>query len=1020
MKAIWLRHSLALRRKSITVIVIALLAPLFTLITVPESYYSSAEASSTTTKTWTVRGSNGAVYVGAQALIFYYDKGEVAVRKTAIVTSDANGQFTLSYPADPDYLWLSVQVPTTDSTHAIFNRDLLSATDAASSSIQLEVATHKIKITQPDGSDPASNVCLNLPTSPTNTDVLQQYQTLRTGVFGIKLPSTLASNKNYYIETYPCDPNDYHLVGSTFGLRKNSDGVFTFYSDNTYSSTLSPTAGVYTLPFRTGKLTGQLLKADGSAYTIPENTSNYDLQVIPVLENSDIDPNRDWGWGQVAVNGKFMIWTEESNLKTGKYVISFSPYGSVELPSFLGGNFWVDANGKYSATSGGTFTTTLSMNISVPTTGLTKFKILDAQGAVTSGGQFSINRKRSDGSFEYWGRVGLPTTGIASVRFPDGIYEVKGTPRNSSAIGATYTYTVTSGVGVLKNASNQTVSLTSGYYELATNTPNLNIKVVSPIDTSVVLNSVSVYIYPNDNSNNSEADAWIETTTSPASFAMSDGSYNIEISPNDNEFASNLFTATFTGGTTLVKFGNETVTPVSGVYYLPLRKPHMKGVVKAPDGSLVRYSQVAIYSGSDSYPKWYANTDSSGRFSVNLGAGENNGTYSLQARPQWGKTALSNSPRVAATVTAGQGPTNLELTLRTSNVIGTVSGPKGNSSYNQVRVEKFVSGKWIEAEGFSKGNSLETTKDGQFGLFLESGKYRFWAETDMGNAGGSAAYGPECDVSADANVVVTCNITLSAPNVSGSVTVGGIQPGYIRVGFIPSNLTSNNAAKDEYWSNGSSDGSFGASVPQGLYRLWVNYRNNKTNNVTVPGPLCEVPASGSVTCDVVLPANNFNFTISNYSSSVITSGSYAGIQIKEGSQYLWTCCTYPDPTGKFSVSLANGAYRVQVMSDKDGASQGTAQNYTFDIVSGTVQNLKLEGNTSTISPTSGVFALQLKAPQLAGTLFAPDGVTAVPNVQLVARFANPNPMDKASHQNFWAYTDDLGKFAFNLGTSYPN
>ena len=91
---------------------------------------------------------------------------------------------------------------------------------------------------------------------------------------------------------------------------------------------------------------------------------------------------------------------------------------------------------------------------------------------------------------------------------------------------------MTSGVGVLKNVANQTISLASGYYELATNTPNLNIKVVSPLDTSTVLKYVSVYIYPNDNLNNSEADAWIETTTSPASFAMSDGSYNIELNPN--------------------------------------------------------------------------------------------------------------------------------------------------------------------------------------------------------------------------------------------------------------------------------------------------------------------------------------------------------------------------------------------------------------------------------------------------------------------------------------------------------
>ncbi|CAN2171731.1 Carboxypeptidase regulatory-like domain containing protein [Candidatus Nanopelagicaceae bacterium] len=1021
MKAIWLRHRSALRRKSINALLFALLAPLFTLITVPTTYISSAEAATTTTKTWTVRGSNGLVYAGAQARIFYFDKGDVSEGKTSIVTSDANGQFTFTYPTDPDYLWLTVQVPTSDTTHAIFNRDLLSATDAASSAIQLEAATHKIKITQPDGTDPSASVCFNLPTSATNTDVLQNYRTLRTGVLGIKLPSTLATGKNYYLETYPCDPTDYHLQGNVFGIKKASDGTFTFYTDRTYSTAISATSGVFLLPFKTGKITGQLLKTDGSAFTVAENTTNYNIQVIPVLDNNDIDPNRNWSWGQMSINGKFMIYTEDLYLQTGKYVVSFSPYGTVEYPAFLGGNIWVDSTGKFSTTSGGTFTSTLSLNYTVPTTGLTKFKVLDAQGAVTSGGYFSVTRKRSDGSFEYWGELGLPKTGIASVRFVDGVYQVKGSPNNSQALGATYTYTVTSGVGVLKNAANQVISLSSGYYELATNTPNLNIKVVSPVDTSTVLKNISISIYPNDNSNNSDASAWIETTTSPASFAMANGSYDVEISPNDQDFTSNTFSVIFTGGVPVVKSGTETFTAISGIYYLPLRKPHMKGVVKSPDGSLVRYSNVAIYRGTEVNPIRYANTDSAGRFSVNLGPGENNGTYYLQALPQWGKTAFASSARVTAVVSAGQGPTNLELNLRTSNVIGTVSGPRGNSSYNQVRVEKFESGKWVRVEAVGiKGYSIQTTSDGGFGLFLEAGKYRFWADTDIENAGGTASYSSDCDVSSDATVLVTCNLVLSPPNVSGTVTVGGVQPNYINVGFIPSNSISNNTAKEQYWSNGSSDGYFGATVPAGLYRLWINYQNNKSGNSTVPGPLCEVPASGNITCNATLPANNFNFTISNYSSTLLTSGTYAGIQVKEGSNYLWTCCSNPDATGRFTASLLNGSYRIQVMSNKDGSSQGTAQNYIFDVETGTVTNLKLEGTTSTITPASGVYALQLKAPNMAGTLYAPDGVTPVPEVQLIARYANVNQNIKESFNTYWAYTDNLGKFAFDLGPNPLN
>ncbi len=1020
MKAFWLRHRADLRHKTIAALLIAMVAPLLTSVVAPTTFSSVATASATTTKTWTVLGSNGTAYAGAKAQIFYFDKGDVAEGKTTIATSDANGQFTFTYPSDPDYLWLVVQVPTTDTTHAIFNRDLISATNATSGTVQLENATHKIKITLPDGSDPSASVCFNLPTSATNKDITQSYRTLRAGVLGIKLLSTLSTSKNYYIETYPCDPNDYYLQGNQFGIKKNTDGTFNFYSDTNYTTTISATSGVFLLPFKTGEISGQLLKPDGTAFTFAENTSNYSLNVTPVLDNNDLDPNRDWGWGQVATNGKFMIWTKDSNFRTGKYLVSFAPYGNTEMTAFVGGNIWVDSSGRFSTTSNGTFATTLTLSYTVPSSGLTKFKILNAQGSVTNGGNFSITRKRSDGAFEYWGDIGLPTTGIASVRFPDGTYQLKGSPKNSGQIGATYTYTVTSGTGVLKNAANQVVSLTSGYYELSTITPNLNIKVVSPTDTSTVLKNVSISIYPIDNSNNSDSWAYIETTTTPASFAMSNGSYEIELQPNENEFASNIYTVTFSGGSPVLKFENETVSAVSGVYYLPLRKPQIKGVVKAPDGSLVRYSRVAIYQGTDPYPRWYSQTDSAGRFSVNLGAGSRDGTYSLQAEPQWGKTALASSARVSATVVSGVGPTNLELTLRTSNVIGTVSGPKGNSSDNQVRVQKYVSGKWVDSEGFNKGSSLQTTSDGQFGLFLDAGKYRLWADSDIQNAGGTAAYSSDCDVTSDTTLLVTCNIILPPPNVSGNVTIGGIQPSWVNVGLIPSNSISNNTAKGEFWSNSSSDGDFGVSAPAGLYRLWINYRNNKTGNSTVPGPLCEVPVSGNVTCDATLPATNFNFTISNYSSTLLTYGTYSGIQVKEGNNYLWTCCSYPDPTGRFTASLVNGSYRIQVMSDRDGATQGTAQNYIFDVETGTVRNLKLEGTTSTLSPTSGVYALQLKAPHLAGTLYAPDGLTPVPNVQLIARYANPNQNDKDSYRNFWAYTDNLGKFAFDLGTNVLN
>ena len=663
------------------------------------------------------------------------------------------------------------------------------------------------------------------------------------------------------------------------------------------------------------------------------------------------------------------------------------------------------------------------MTYTVPSTGLIKFKVLDAVGAISTGGQLNVSVKRSDNSFEYWSNLSLPSSGIASFKFPDGIYRIIGNPRNSNSIGSTYTYTVSGGTGVLKNSSEQVISLIGGYFELVTKVPNLNIKVVSPNDTSTILRNISLDISPIEDLGGADdlySYAWIETTTSPASFVLLNGNYNLNLQPVDGDFASNSYSITVVGNVPVVKLGTETQTAVGGIYYLPLRKPQIKGVVKAPDGTLVRYSSIAIYKAAESRPMAYSSTDSAGRFSVNLGAGDVNGNYKLQALPQWGRTALAASEFVLATVSAGAGPMNLELTLRTSNVIGVVSGPRGVSPYNNVRPQKLVDGKWIELQGFEKGEGIEADKDGSFGFFLEAGTYRFWANSDMESAGGTAGYSSDCVVGGDASTIVTCNLSLPAPNVSGTLTINGIEPNWVNVGFLPSNAISNNTAKDEYWSDGSSDGYFGATVAAGTYRMWINYRNNKKNNTTIPGPLCTVPVSGNVTCNIDLPSNNFNFKINNYSGTAINNNVYAGIQVKEGDGYLWTCCSYPDSTGKFSTPLLNGSYRIQVMSGSDAVTDGSAQNYVFEVETGTVKNMKKEGTSSTINPTAGIYALQLSAPQLAGILYAPNGMTPVPNVQVSARYSGELKEDKRAYQTYWAYTNESGKFAFNLGNNVLN
>ena len=66
----------------------------------------------------------------------------------------------------------------------------------------------------------------------------------------------------------------------------------------------------------------------------------------------------------------------------------------------------------------------------------------------------------------------------------------------------------------------------------------------------------------------------------------------------------------------------------------------------------------------------------------------------------------------------------------------------------------------------------------------------------------------------------------------------------------------NNVANRGFSAQVLASGNWGVTATQGTYRTLI-YSNIQGINSTVPGPRCVVPETGTVACNIVLPATNF-------------------------------------------------------------------------------------------------------------------------------------------------------------------
>ncbi|CAN2170629.1 Leucine-binding protein domain containing protein [Candidatus Nanopelagicaceae bacterium] len=514
-----------------------------------------------------------------------------------------------------------------------------------------------------------------------------------------------------------------------------------------------------------------------------------------------------------------------------------------------------------------------------------------------------------------------------------------------------------------------------------------------------------------------------ETITAP----LVSGDYLLTLNPGIDSITggvSRKFTLTSTNGViSNVKPSdtNTAISAVGGIYSLVLGKPQIAGKVVLEDG-VTPAANVRIFYGTPTVNERTGPvTDAQGRFVVDPGELISDQTLSIWGLGLYNLKAgagISTGTGVeTVTILNGVGSTNVLLRVKPSNLVGTITGDLGPSKQNLIFLSKVVNGgiQWL-------GKGARTDANGNFGFYLPPGTYQVQAQQDA-KVGGLAGWSSNCVVTGDSPTV--CNIALPAPNFSGSISILGKESWNWGMRMIridngsgsDSNCTTNsNCGLATSWT---SSNNFAGITDPGTYRieLLLGVSNNAGYFMQMQtfGTDCVVPATGSVTCNISLPAPNLKFKVASSSGEALTSGYYAQLQVatpKAGyvgqfntnSQYL--AKSKCGISCALEESLLDGSYRLTVRSVSNSNTDGIPQSYLFDVSGGAILNMRVEGTTSQIAPTDGIFNLRLRSPALSGRVVSPDGASGIAFVRVDATLGR---------QVFNAYTDANGYFGFNLG-----
>lgn len=998
---------MTVRRQSlIKFVVFSLLLGIFT---VP----SQARAVDTITKSFTVRGANNSLLVGAKLRSYWSDASTGAFTFGDIATTNSSGVATMTYPINSPNANYVVFPPSGDTTNAIRPNTELSTAANESINVTLQASNFVMDIQKADGSAAGNGSVFCMPASNNTNDSICSILA-RPGAFGVKLPQNLDTTANYSIGLFQ------YIEAWTSGQFSNSYGLkatgasgsqtYVVYTDTSNTTVLSPSGSTYVLKYKGGNIAGVLKNADGTQFTAPTGV-NVHVQIVN--DTSGQGASNDFF---NATTSPTSTWSGKIDGAAGKYRVLFEITGSLTIPSFVA-YVWKNSAGGLSTTENGTYSTSspASLEFRLPA-GSPNFAYRSVLSGTATPASVTANLEyKIPGTSNYMGLGGgfLPVlNGLGSFKLIDGEYRFTLDPTDQSLTTTVYTVVVTSGVATVRNAANQVVTPTSGVYSFSPGQPNLKIKAVASTNTSTAINNSWIEIF---NGARGEG-GWLmgrDSGSSSAGFFLADGTYMVRVNPGDwVTYAMKEFTLVVTNGVPAI----QGYTAADGVFSLPLSPKNLLYHLNNPTDNS------AITTGWINYCNWNPTTSQQGDCwgegvdgSGNGGTALTDGSWLLVVYPGSGSTLSSN--KYVATVSGGSvtgvvtmagssltkdGNNRWVLSAATANVTGTLKASNGSDlafatgQGVSLDVQRYENGNW---QWMNMG-SWRTSATWGFNL-TSTGRYRIIARP-QGYSDLSASYSADFWIASNGNMskvseaaassgtssLTGVDITMRSANLKMQIT-NPLDSSLLKFGWV--SILKKESDGNQTWVmnadiNSNNPGITGAYLADGTYRLELNPQQGSTviaglarryYDAVVSGGVASVSYNGvSITVDsngrFPLTPSSANVTgrITDQAGSGLGQGDNQWVNINVQKyisaenrwDWLQNGWGQTDKDGYFNLSVAEaGKFRLRI--EPNGFSNsGVSYSSEFTITSDNLSTFKLAfGNIKTTAPSLKVSVLAADA-----------------------------------------------------------
>jgi len=998
------------------------------------------------TKTVTVLDPNGNAYEGALVAIGYTSQavGVDKVTLTANQTTNASGIAAVVIPDDGYEAGLFVSPRAGDTATAIYFDWNINRTASGSITVRLKSSNLAVAIKKSDGTTDAQRG-----TWIYSRSLNGSVQTLRTGAVGIYIPE-LAPLNICSPFTFGAGDDVYDNVRKVYYFKPVSVSgarVIQLFSDSGCSSAVTKSSGVYQVSL-TGTNVGGLVKNnDGSSISLGAN--GVMLVDVHKVDASGFTVNGTSSGQYVSPSGEWHTKVDTS--VSGKYEVSFSSPGSLTIPAFIGGNFWVTAGGKFSASADGsspTDTFSADYNAALPTL---KVKTVVAGTTTTPAAQMYIQKRDISGNLQWISSQAGAVNGLASFALADGSYEIRVDQQfaNGDWVNYAAAVTVSGGSSTLVSINGSLVSQSAGVWTVTGNAPNSRFKVVDNAGNAAVSSASGsyggyiVYCKITGVSQNCSQNSNIGGDGS-ASIYLADGTYQMIVRPATNgDFSSKTFNATVAAGAITVSGGSN----VGGVWQLPLATSNAKMYLVSPvNNSPLNSGWVSIQKTSDL--SWLDNADIDGRNSGLAGAYLPDGNYKLYVNANSGDpTNVGLAEKVYdATVSGGVVTISYNGTEATkSNGRYVLSPTSSNIDIKLVDLAgAALTNSWFDiCQDYGGGVTKECSgkgidQNGNASAFLANGNWIIRVNPGSSYALSQKSY----SVSVSAGVATVSGasqvegrwiLAASSPNISGyfkdsagssNITFAGQQG-------ISVNLQKWVSDHWEWTGNGvwRSSATWGMKVTgAGKYRAVASPQNfsdlsqtysaefyvNGSNQVCLTSNGSFVESLTAI--NFSMKTSNLKLKIMNPIDNTLLSGGWVDISKVDGNNRSWVMnadinSNNPGITGAYLDRTGEYVLRVNPPQGSQAIVGLAAREYRA--VVNAVDSITVTLNGAAVSTDSGRFVLSPASANITARLVKSDGVT--PFVQSATTNANVNVQKWSSERSSW---DWIGNYTWANNDGY--